>query len=147
MSLSQSFGRKCIHCHCQSPLAQSVPTVIVTVLWWKVYPSSLSESFGTKCTYCRCHSSLAQSAPTLIVTVFCHKVYLPSLSDSCGIKVVRFFLILPRFFGAWPLFYIFPRLFGVWPFFCNSITSLWSVVLFFYILRRQHQSPLVKRCV
>ena len=164
-SLSESCGIKCTYCHCCGPSAQSVPiiigsNVIFTVLWQKVYPLSLSESFGTNCTYRHCHSffgrkcihrhclsplaqsvstvivsPLAQSVPTLIVTVPWHKVYRPSLSDSCGINVVRFFLILPRFFGAWPFFYSFPRLFGVWPFFFVSLSRLfgaWSCFFIFY---------------
>ena len=46
-----------------SQSAQSVPTVIVTVLWHKVYLPSLSQSFDTKCTSRHCHSPLAQSVP------------------------------------------------------------------------------------
>ena len=190
-SISESVGTKCTYRDCHRPLVQSVCTVIVRVLWHKVYLLPLLRSFGTKCTdyhwiQCHFHSPLAESVSTVIVRVFWHKLYLPSLSqffwqkvyppalsESFGTKciychcqsfgtkcthphchsplaqslstvIVRllwhkrgpfFFLILPRFFGAWPFFYSFPRLFGVWPFFFVSLSRLfgaWSCFFIFY---------------
>ena len=158
-SISESVGTKCTYRDCHRPLVQSVCTVIVRVLWHKVYLLPLLRSFGTKCTdyhwiQCHFHSPLAESVSTVIVRVFWHKLYLPSLSQFFRQKVYP--PALSESFGT-KCIYCHCQSFGtkcthphchsplaqslstvivrlLWhkrgPFFSNSTTFLWSVAFF-----------------